>query len=63
MISNPNPDTGVYSTEFADESSEYFDAYAEVQTRYSQVDLPCSLSSSSPVALALSARCALSLCR
>jgi hypothetical protein len=37
MISNPNPDTGVYSTEFADESSEYFDAYAEVQTRYSQV--------------------------
>ena len=36
-ISNPNPESGVYSTEFADESGEYFDMYAEVQTRYSQV--------------------------
>jgi len=35
-ISNPAPE-GHFSTEFADESPEYFDVYAEVKTRYSQV--------------------------
>lgn len=35
-IGNPAP-TGTYSTEFEKESPQYFDVYAEVQTRYSQV--------------------------
>ena len=35
-ISNPAPE-GHFSTEFADESPEFFDVYAEVKTRYSQV--------------------------
>ena len=35
-ISNPAPE-GHFSTEFANESPEYFDVYAEVKTRYSQV--------------------------
>jgi hypothetical protein len=33
-VGNAGPE---YSTEFADESPEYFDSYSEVQTRYSQV--------------------------
>lgn len=36
VISNPSSH-GKYSTEFSDESPEYFDVYGQIQTRYSQV--------------------------